>query len=304
MATDYYSVLGVGRDASQTDIKKAFRKQAKKYHPDANPDNPSAEDRFKELNEAYEVLGDEDKRSQYDRFGSNWQNMQGFPGGGTGAAGQQYANMNMDDLNDILGSVFGGRGRRGASTNVQDTGGFGGFGGFSNVSTKGQDVEQSVTISLREAYEGAHRIILRDGSEKRVKIPAGVETGTRVRLSGYGQSGINGGQTGDLYLVVTVTDDPQFEREGNDLNVDVQIDAFTAMLGGKAEVPTLTRPIKLTIPAGTQSGQKFRIPGKGMPDRKKKGNSGNLYARILITVPEKLTDEQKTLVQQLQDLLE
>lgn len=298
MATDYYKVLGVNRNASQDEIKKAFRKQAKKYHPDANPDDASAEERFKEVNEAYEVLSDPEKRQQYDRFGTDFQNFQGFDGAGFNG---QSTRVNVEDLSDLFESMFGGRrGRPTGGAGFQDF--MGGF-GRQGAAMRGQDIEQSVQISLREAYEGATRLVNRNGQQKKVRIPPGADNGTKVRLSGLGQPGPGGGPAGDLYLVVQVQADTQFERDGDDLYTDVTVDMFTAMLGGSVEVPTMTRPIKLSIPAGTQSGQKFRASGKGMPVRGKSGKYGNLYARILISVPESLTPAQEKQVRALRDSL-
>jgi len=287
MATDYYDVLGVKRGASAEDIKKAFRKQAKKYHPDANPNNPSAETRFKEVNEAYEVLSDPKKRQQYDAFGSNWQNMQGFGGGG----GQyQSSNFNPENLNEVLESMFGFGNRRGG-------GGGNPFG--QQQSSRGQDIERPVSISLREAYEGTMRIINKDGRQIRTNIPAGAKDGTKVRLSGEGATGMLGGQSGDLYLVVNVEPDSTFERDGDNLIADVHVDIFTAMLGGEVEIPTMARSIRLKIPAGTQAQKRFRISGKGMPKLREKGEFGDLYARIIITIPESLTDHQRAMVEEL-----
>jgi curved DNA-binding protein len=296
MAKDYYKTLGVSRSASEKDIKQAFRKLAKKYHPDANPNNPSAEARFKEINEAYEVLGDKEKRESYDRFGTA--NPQGMPPWGAGAAGGNgspftYTTTNtgdFGDLGDILGSLFGRRGER--------TGGgaagspFAGFSGAQQT-TRAQDIEQKVSVSLQEAYTGATRLITKGERTVRVNIPAGAKTGTKVRLAGEGESG------GDLYLIIDVEPDSRFEREGDDLTVEVKVDMFTALLGGEAEVPTLGRPIKLKIPAGTQSGRKFRLTGKGMPVLNQADKHGDLYARVLVTVPERLNDQQRDLVEQL-----
>jgi curved DNA-binding protein len=287
MASDYYSVLGVAKNASQDDIKKAFRKQAKKYHPDANPNDPKAEERFKEVNEAYETLSDPQKRQQYDMLGSAYRNMGGGAGGYGGYSGAQ--NINMEDLQDIF-SQFMNFGRAG-----------GGMRG--RVSPmRGQDIEQPVVISLKEAFSGTERLVSKGDKQLRVSIPAGATDGTRVRVAGEGALGMNGGPNGDLYLVVEVADDPQFRREGYDLNVDINVDMFTAMLGGEVQVPTLARPLNLKIPAGTQSGRKFRLAGKGMPNLKT-GGAGDLYARVNITVPEKLTDHQRRLVEQLRDSL-
>ncbi|MCU0513278.1 MAG: J domain-containing protein [Anaerolineae bacterium] len=291
MATDYYKVLGVSKDASQEDIKKAFRREARKYHPDVNPDNPEAERRFKEVSEAYEVLGDTARREQYDMFGRT----EGFtPRGGPGGAGPR---INVEDFSDIFSSIFGNmnnntRGSTGAGRTYARGG-----------QVAGQDLEQPVTITLREAYEGTSRLITKNGQQKKIAIPPGAETGTRVRLAGEGQPGAFGGTPGDLYLVVEVSPDATFERKGDDLYVDVTIDLFTALLGGSAEVPTLSRPVRLNIPAGTQSGRRFRLAGKGMPLLRQKEQFGHLYARIQIAVPEHLTPEQRRLVEQLRDSL-
>lgn len=292
MAQDYYNILGVKRDASQDDIKKAFRQQAKKYHPDANPDNPEAERRFKELNEAYEVLSDPEKRSQYDMFGEGWRN--------GGASYQNYGNYNgnrvsAEDFQDIFSSFFGGASTRGdAGRNRQYT---------TRSQVKGQDIEQPVKISLREAYDGTTRIVTREGQQKKVTIPAGVTNGTKVRIAGEGSAGFLGGAPGDLLLVVEVTPDTQFTREGDDLLTDVRIDIFTAMLGGNVEVPTMGRSVSLKIPAGTQSGKKLRLTGKGMPIMAKPGSYGDLLVRIMVTVPERLTPEQQRKVEELRDAL-
>jgi curved DNA-binding protein len=300
MAKDYYKTLGVKKDASDKEIKSAYRRLAKKNHPDTNPNDPSAEARFKEINEAYEVLSDDEKRQMYDRFGTV------TPGAGMpGAGGQYYSNVDMGEggFSDIFESIFGGFGRgTGGRTRTTTQGAPGGFSGF-NMAADGQDIEQPVTITLREAYSGASRIITKGERKIKVNIPAGANTGTRVRISGEGGQGMGGGQPGNLFLIVEVEPDKQFEREGNDLTAEVKVDLFTALLGGEVEVPTLDRPVKLRIPAGTQSGRKFRLTGKGMPVMRKSGEFGDLYARILITVPTNLNDEQKALVEQLRDSL-
>jgi curved DNA-binding protein len=307
MAKDYYKTLGVKKDASEKEIKSAFRKLAKKHHPDANPDNPEAEAKFKEINEAYEVLSDADKRQTYDRFGTVNPG-QGIPGGAGAPGGGTYyysgsGNGGEMPFSDILEQMFGGiGGRRGTRTRGTQEADFGGFG--SAAPTSGQDIEQPVAITLREAYQGATRIITKGERRIKANIPAGADTGTRVRLSGEGGQGMGGGLPGDLYLVVEVEPDPQFKRDGSNLEVEVKVDVFAAMLGGGVEVPTLDRPVRLNIPAGTQSGRKFRLTGKGMPILRKAGEFGDLYARVLITVPASLTDEQKALVEQLRDSLQ
>jgi curved DNA-binding protein len=299
MAKDYYKILGVGRDATQKDIKSAYRKLAKKHHPDTNPNNPEAEAKFKEINEAYEVLSDEEKRQMYDRFGTVNPSAAGFGANPAGGTYTYYSDIDPGDLpfNDILEQMFGGGfGSFGRATRT----GRGGFGRAAAVN--GQDIDQPVKISLQEAYAGATRIITKGDRKIRANIPAGADTGTRVRLSGEGGAGTGGGQPGDLYLVVEVEPDPQFERKGSDLYTDIKVDMFTALLGGEVEVPTLDRPVKLRIPPSTSSGRRFRLKGKGMPIIRKQGEYGDLYARILITVPQ-LTDEQKALVEQLRNAL-
>lgn len=287
MDRDYYQVLGVNRNASEDEIKKAFRHKAKQHHPDANPDNPAAEARFKEVNEAYEVLSDEEKRSAYDRYGENWQQYQGNPFGAGG-------NARMDDMSDILETIFGAGGgqRRGS-------GGFGGFGTKAARPGPGQDIKQEVDISLREAYEGTQRIISKDGRDITVQIPRGAATGTKVRLAGEGYPGVYGGPAGNLYLIVRVGEDPHFERVDDDIFVDIKVDAFTAMLGGEVEAPTLTRPVRMKIRPGTQAGQKLRISGKGMPKLRTNEAYGDLYARVMITVPERLSRAQRDLAEEL-----
>lgn len=298
---DYYDVLGVSRDADEKEIKRAFRKLAKELHPDANPDDPTAADKFKEVNAAYEVLSNPDKRKQYDRFGPNYQQYQNM-GGQTpyGNVHFDFEDMGDSPFGDLFDSLFGGgnaaRSRRGSSNTRFEYGPFGGAPG----QTAGRDIEHNISITLREAYDGTTRLITKDGRRINVNIPAGAATGTKVRLAGEGEPGF-GGQPGDLYLIVDVQKDPIFERDGDDLYVDVKVDAFTAMLGGTVEVPTMERPVKVKVPKGTQSGRKLRLTGKGMPRLKQKGEHGDLYARIVLTVPARLTDEQREMVERLRD---
>ena len=294
MAQDYYNILGVKRDASQDDIKKAFRQQAKKYHPDTNPDNPDAEKRFKELNEAYEVLSDPEKRSQYDTYGEGWRagnaSYQNYGGGYPGAG-----RANVEDFQDIFTSFFSGPGARGDSGRGRQY--------SSRAQIKGQDIEQPVRISLREAYDGTTRLVTREGQQKKVTIPAGVAAGAKVRIAGEGTPGFAGGTPGDLLLVIEIAPDPVFTREGDDLSMDVKIDMFTAMLGGSVEVPTMTRPVNLKISPGTQSGKKLRLTGKGMPVMARPATYGDLMVRIMVTVPDSLTPDQQRKVEELREAL-
>jgi curved DNA-binding protein len=311
---DYYETLGVKRDADEKAIKRAFRRLARQYHPDVNPGDTSAEERFKEINEAYEVLSDPEKRGKYDRLGSDWQRWQqtgGRPGDfdwsrwATGAAGPGGQRVHVqygtpEDLGDLFGGaspfsdffsqIFGGMGGGAAPGGFQ----------YRARPQRGQDYEQEVEISLREAYEGTTRALQKDGRRLEVKIPAGARTGTRVRMSGEGAPGAAGGTAGDLYLRVKVAPDPQFERQGDDLHVTVPVDLYTAVLGGQAQVPTLGGPVMLTIPAGTQNGRVFRLRGKGMVRMRKPDQHGDLYARVEVQVPTDLSPRQRELFQELQ----
>jgi curved DNA-binding protein len=309
---DYYKILGVDKNATDKEIKSAFRKLARKYHPDVNPNDPQAEARFKEINEANEVLSDSEKRAKYDQLGADWQRWQqtgGRPndfnwGQYTSGPGGERVNVRYaspEDLEDLFGggspfsdffsSIFGGMG-----------GGQGGrSGGFEYRPRPqpGQDFEHPVEISLAEAYQGTTRLLNKDGRRLEVKIPAGAKSGTRVRMRGEGGSGMAGGQAGDLYLAVEVIPDERFERKEDDLYVTVPVDLYTAVLGGEVRVPTLTGEVNLKIPAGSQNGQTFRLRGKGMPKLNKSAEHGDLYARLEVRLPAKLTPKQRELFEQL-----
>ncbi len=302
---DYYKVLGVDRQASEDQIKRAYRDLAKKYHPDKNPGDKAAEEKFKSINEAYEVLKDPQKRKRYDQLGdsySSWQqggrqgnfNWEDWFSQSSGAGGQR---VNVDDLfggaggfSDFFSAIFGGMGGVGTRTQTRRT------------STQSRQAapaaEVPVTISLAEAYHGTTRKVQAGDRLLEVKIPAGARTGTKVRMKGAaGPSPY--GQAQDLYLVVKVESDPRFERKEDDLYTDVSIDLFTAVLGGQVKVPTLSGEVLLTIPEGTQPGQAFRLAGRGMPRLSAANTHGDLYARIKVTLPRKLTPRQKTLFEQL-----
>jgi curved DNA-binding protein len=287
---DYYKILGVDRKASGDEIRKAYRKLAKQYHPDYNPDNKQAEDRFKEINEAYEVLSDSKKRSHYDRVGSDYSNWQRRGGQGDfwgqygGSPGGTRVNVNMDDLNDMFG---GG----GFSDFFQTIFGMGAAGGQS-ARSQPRGYQQELQISLDEAYQGATRLLQTDGKQKQVRIPAGVRTGSKVRVAGAGPDGL------DLYLIIQVAEDNRFERRGNNLHTTATVDVFTAILGGEAEVETLNGKIKLNIPAGTQPGQVFRLSGRGMPHVKNKKEIGDLFVKVKVKVPKYLSAKQKELLEE------
>jgi len=312
---DYYQSLGVSRDADEREIKRAFRRLAREHHPDVNPGDTGAEERFKEINEAYEVLSDPEKRDKYDRLGADWQRWQqagGRPGGfdwgrwttaAPGAGGQrvhvQYGSP--EDLSDLFGGgdsfsdffsqIFGGMGGGTVA---------GGFGVRARPRPRrGQDYEQEVEISLREAYQGTSRVIQKEGRRIEVSIPPGARSGTRVRAAGEGGPGMAGGETGDLYLRIKVRPDHQFERRGDDLHVTAPVELTTAILGGKAPVPTLNGSVMLAVPAGTQNGRVFRLRGKGLPRLRQPDQYGDLYAKLDVQLPTELTPRQQELFEEL-----
>ncbi|MEJ2010592.1 MAG: J domain-containing protein [Anaerolineales bacterium] len=291
---DYYQTLGVDRKASAEEIKRQYRKLALKYHPDKNPDDPSAEGRFKEINEAYEVLGDPEKRAKYDQLGSSyrdWERMGGQPGGfdwsqwAGGAPGG--VRVEVGDLGEMFGggfsdffnAIFGGMG--GQPRQARQTRSAGG---------RGRDIEQPIQITLQEAYSGTTRSFRRDGKTLEVTIPPGTKTGTKIRVSGKGESGQR--QSGDLFLVVNVSPDQRFRREGDDLHADVEVDLYTAVLGGEVTVPTPGGDVVLTIPPGSQPGQSFRLKRRGMPKLRGKGQ-GDLFAHLTVNLPKKLTKKER-----------
>lgn len=314
---DYYRTLGVGKSASPEEIRKAYRKLARKYHPDVNPNDEHAEESFKQINEAYEVLGDAEKRTKYDRFGADWSRYQsgggdpsgfdwsqwfgqGGPGGPAGGSYSEYV-----DLNDL----FGQSGQRGSGFSdffeVLFGGGGGGRAGSPlgargpSLTLNGRDIEQRVEIPLEEAFHSTSRIVQLNRRRLEVKIPAGVRTGSRVRVAGEGQSGRNGGRPGDLYLVVTVRAHPTYLRQGDDLRVTLPVDLYTMVLGGEVQVDTLAGRVSLTIPAETKAGQSFRLRGRGMPLLRDPSKHGNLYVEIDPVIPQDLTDEERGLFAQL-----
>jgi len=312
---DYYKTLGVQRNASQEEIKKAYRRLARKHHPDVNPDDKTAEERFKDINEAYDVLSDPEKRHRYDELGSRWKDFEhwqqaggssAWPFGWSPGGGTQYRTVTPEELGDLFGQggfdffdffFGGGAGGRPAQRAGRRT-----------VSRRGQDVEQPVQITLEEAYSGTTRLLQMqepDGRTRRleVKIPAGVDSGSRVRISGQGGSGIGGGAAGDFYLVVQVNPHPKFERKGDDIYITIPVDLYTLILGGEIDVPTLKgKTLKLKVPAETQNGRTFVLRGQGMPQLKNTQHHGDLYAAAEVLLPEKLSREEKKLFQQLAGL--
>jgi curved DNA-binding protein len=318
---DYYQILGVSKSASKAEIKKAYRKLARQYHPDVNPGDKAAENKFKDINEAYEVLSDEDKRQKYERFGSEWQryeraggSAQDFnwgPWASGGAPGGPYTQtMSPEEFAQMFGS--GGTGGSGGFSDFFEmlfgggrtsTGGFG-FGGGSGQTrmARGQDMEHDVEITLEEAFNGTMRgLQFSDGRSFTAKIPAGVKTGSKVRLSGKGQSG-GGGKPGDLFLKIKVLPHGRFDRKGDNLYTTVPVDLFTAMLGGKIEIAGLDKNVNLSIPPETANDKQFRLKGMGMPKLRKPEERGDLYARVNVTLPQDLSKEEKDLLAEWQNL--
>ncbi len=325
MAQDFYSVLGVKRTASDRDIRQAYRKLARQFHPDVNPGNPEAEARFKQINAAYEVLSDADKRKKYDAYGDQWQHadqieeMRRRQGASHGPGGATYTFTEGDGVD--LGDLFGGGGGGGFFDSLFRRGGGG--------RQRGQDAEATVRVTLEEAYAGGTRTVeVRTGSEAcrvcggsgqiagatchicrgsgvmpatrrlEVAIPAGVADGQRIRMAGQGSPGANGGAAGDLFLRVEVAPHPRFERRGDDLYVPVDVPVADAALGGEVRVTMLKgRALALRVPAGTQGGRVFRLAGQGMP--KRGGGFGDLYATARLVLPEPMTAEQRDLFERL-----
>ena len=304
---DYYQALGIKKDATQKEVQAAYRKLARKWHPDVNK-KPDAEEKFKEINEAYEVLKDPEKRKRYDTYGANWREGQQYsppPGWDNvqydfndGMGGFEFQGGNAGQFSDFFEGLFGrGRARSPAGQDMQ------------GWAMRGQDQESDIALTLEEAYHGAKKAIRlqtleQEGSqyvpktrEITVNIPAGVTDGKRIRLNGQGGPGVGGGPNGDLYLKVHIQPHRIFTVSGSDLEEEVPISPWEAALGTKVELATMSGKVNLTIPAGVQSGQKLRLRGKGMPIPK--GGHGDLYAVIKIVVPKKLSEEERELFEQL-----
>ncbi|MCA9726303.1 MAG: DnaJ domain-containing protein [Candidatus Eisenbacteria bacterium] len=300
---DYYQDLGVTPDADEAAVKRAYRKLARQHHPDVNPDDKAAESRFKVVNEAYEVLRDSERRRKYDELRAQYQQWQkqgangsfgwdrwqtgsgrrGSPGSPfrTAEGADRFEDLFEEDspFSDFFRSIFGWQDTAQASRS-------------SKRSRHGRDVEARVEITLVEAFAGAARSLQVDGRRIQARIPAGVRTGSRVRLQGQGETGRGTGQSGHLYLVVEVMPDPRFDVEGDDLLTDVPVDFYVATLGGEVRVPTLEGAVKLKIPAGTQSGRTFRLRGQGMPRAPRSKERGDLIARIEIVLPDGMSESE------------
>lgn len=297
---DYYSLLGVPKTASEEDIKKAYRKLARKHHPDLNPNDDEASKKFQQLNEANEILSDPEKRKQYDRYGGkygkDWQQGEQFEAqqqrrsaaSGTRAGGGNYDfqdGFGGADFSDFLSSMFGSEGRAGA--------------GQRQTTFRGSDYQAELHLSLPDAYKTHKQNLNLNGKTIGITVKAGVENGQKIKLTGYGAPGTNGGPNGDLYITFVIADDPRYKRRGDDLYIDETIDLYTAVLGGEKRIETLDGKVKLNVAPGTQNGAKVRLKGKGFPVYKSEGTFGDLYVQWQVSIPTTLTDEQKNLFQQL-----
>jgi curved DNA-binding protein len=291
---DYYKILGLDKNAKEDDIKKAYRKLARKYHPDLNPNNKEANKKFQEINEANEVLSDPDKRNKYDKYGSDWKHAEEFEKARQSQSRQPYSTGSNpfentgtagdDDFSDFFASMFG-----------RSNGGRSG----KQAKFRGQDYNAELHLNLAEAYTTHKKTLTVNGKNIRITIPAGVEDGQVIKLKGHGGEGINGGPAGDLFITFVVTPHPTFKRSGTDLYTTADIDLYTAVLGGEVVLETLAGKIKLKVNPETQNGTKIRLKGKGFPEYKSEGQFGDLYVTYSVKIPTNLTEKQKELFRQL-----
>lgn len=294
---DYYKVLDINKTASEADIKKAYRKLARKYHPDLNPDDEAAKKKFQQINEAHEVLSDPEKRKKYDQHGKDWAHADAFKqagqnsggsGGFNGGAGQYQQGSGFDeyDFSDFFSSMFGGTGGgAGASRGRR---------GF-----RGQDIQATFPLSLKEAYTTHKQVFTVNGKNIRITIPAGVEDGQVIRLAGHGAPGVNGGPAGDLFITFQLAADPVFKRKGNDLYIDMDLPLYTAVLGGDLLLNSMDGQVKLKVKPGTQNNTKVKLKAKGFPVYKKEGQFGDLYITYTVSLPTTLSAKEKELFMEL-----
>jgi curved DNA-binding protein len=293
MFIDYYKILGVDRKATPGEIKSAYRKLARKLHPDLNPNDRDAKRKFQEVNEANEVLSDPEKRKKYDQYGENWKHADEFKNS------QQYQEQNSDpssrgqryqrvhdegEFSDFFESLFGG---------------LGGSGRTRQVKFRGEDYNAELHLELADAFETHQRTLNVNNKKIRITIPAGIENGQTIKISGHGGEGMNGGPNGDLYITFQIANNPDFRRLGNDLYTIADLDLYTAVLGGEITIDTLDGKVKLKVKPETQNGTKIKLKGKGFPVYKSKGQSGDLFVTYNIKIPTDLTDRQKELFYEL-----
>lgn len=290
---DYYKVLGLERNATDADIKKAYRKLAREHHPDLNPNDKEAHKRFQQINEANEVLSDPEKRKKYDQYGKDWKHAEEFErarqqqGAHRKTYNQGTEEFGDEQFSDFFESLFGGGG---------------GPRGRAQARFRGQDVQATLQISLKEAYATHQQTFSIQGRNIRITVPAGIEDGQVIKLKEYGGEGRNGGPNGDLYITFSISADPNIRRDGTDLYMNAELDLYTAVLGGEFILDTLSRKIKLKVNPETQNGTRIRLKGKGFPVYKKDGQFGDLYVTYTIRIPTNLTEEQKELFRQLSQL--
>jgi DnaJ-class molecular chaperone len=283
---DYYAVLGVPRNAKAEEIKKAYRKLARKHHPDVNPGDKAAEERFKDISEAFDILSDDKKRSVYDRYGFYSDQVQQDAGAGAGV-GFDFGRFDASNFQDVFSEIFTNLRGRASQTYTQ--------------AARGADIEQPIEISFDDAIRGlsANFEVQRNGGREKisVKIPAGVDTGSRIRVAGKGEQGTFGGPSGDLYIITNVGSHPYFKRKGDNIYCTIPITVPEAALGAKIEVPTIDGKARLRIPPGTQSGQQFRLRERGVPSLRAGGARGDQYVEVKITLPKVISEETKELLQ-------
>ena len=304
---DYYKVLGLNKNASTDDVRKAYRKLARKYHPDLNPNNKEAQRKFQEINEANEVLSDPAKKEKYDKYGENWkhgeefekaqraqqsqrqyQGSQSYYSGSEGFGEDFGGGFAGDDFSDFFHSMFGGGFSQGSRRG--------------SARFKGQDLNAELQLTLRQAMKTHQQTLTINGKNVRITIPAGIGDGQKIKLSGYGQPGVNNGPSGDLYITFNIPEDPVFKRKGNDLYKQIEIDLYTAILGGEIMIETLTGKVKFPVPAHTQQDTTVRLRGKGFPLYKKDDQFGDLYVTFKVKLPEKLSDKERELFTELSNL--
>ena len=289
---DYYKVLGVKKTATQAEVKKAYKKLARKYHPDVNQNDASAEENFKEINEAYQVIGKADNRKKYDQLGEHWQHA--GQGAGSGGGGQQYQSSSNQqseaDFADFFESVFGQQRAAGGSQY--------GFGG-SSARYKGEDIQAELTLQLTEVFKTHKRTLSVNGKNIRINVPAGLENGQRIRLKGFGGKGVNGGPDGDLYVRFNIVNNTSFKRDKANLYQAIELDLYTAVLGGEVLVDTLDGQVKLKVKAGTQNNSQVKLKGKGFVHYKKDQDRGDLLVTYAVKIPTDLSDKQRELFEQL-----
>ncbi len=287
---DYYKVLGISKDATAKDIKKAYRKLARKYHPDVNPNDKAAEKKFKELNEANEVLSNPENRKKYDKYGKDWKHAEEFEKARqqrTYQGQQNHEGFEGEDFSDFFSSMFGGRQQS-----------------YSKSSRKfrGQDYNAELNLNLNDIYTSQKQTLTLNGKNIRLTIPAGVANEQVIKIKGHGGKGVNGGPNGDLYIKFIINNNSDFKRKGNDLYLDVTLDLYKAVLGGELVINTLSGKVKLKVKPETQNGTKVKLKGKGMPIYKKEGEFGDLYIRYQIRIPTKLSAKEKELFTELSKL--